>query len=88
MSFISNIKHKRARAQAKKDADRAGAFWLPCTLCEEPFSGIELQQMADCGLSQFVDHQDYPGYGQGICPTCTLAGKGDPKFLPVALDGE
>lgn len=52
-----------------------GYFWVPCPLCGVYFGGHELRDRP--GLSSTIPHPSgQPGRGKGICPACTLAGRG------------
>jgi hypothetical protein len=65
------------RFLARAHAALFGYFWLPCPLCGRYFSGAEWKDRK--GLpSSIPDPEREPGSlrGLGICPTCTLAGKG------------
>lgn len=77
-------KEKKAIDKRRKEAREAGAFWLACPLCGQPFGGNEVY--LDSKLSPWIEHQDLEGYGQLICPTCCEAGKGDPKFIQLFVD--
>lgn len=54
-------------------AKTAGYFWLPCPLCGQEFGGHEWRDIA--GKSSTIAG-DEPGKGIGICPDCTVAGRG------------
>lgn len=77
-------KEKKAVDKRRKAAREAGAFWLACPLCDQPFGGNEVY--LDGTKSPWIEHQDLEGYGQLICPTCCAAGKGDQKFIQLFVD--
>lgn len=54
-----------------------GYYWQPCPLCGEMFGGHEWRSYELHGLPGTIPCPDRPeGCGTGICPACTLAGKG------------
>lgn len=54
-------------------------FWLPCTLCGKMFGGHEWKDRK--GLSSVIKTEDCTlGQMRGICPDCTLAGKGHDRW--------
>lgn len=61
-----------------------GWFWLPCPLCGEHFGGHEWMTRSDLVASIPAPEQG-PGISTGICPTCTLAGRGVP--IEWRIDG-
>lgn len=66
-----------SRIKARAYARHNGYFWLPCPLCGEHFGGHEW--LRDTAALSATINTDTPGIFQGICPKCTLAGKGDKK---------
>lgn len=52
----------------------AGYFWLPCPLCGEYFGGHEWRWRD--GKASIPDPAGQPYRSIGICPSCTLAGRG------------
>lgn len=52
----------------------AGYFWLPCPLCGAYFGGHEWRDRK--GLPAHIPKPGHPGISVGICPKCTLAGRG------------
>jgi len=48
-----------------------GYFWLPCPLCLKPFGGHEWGDRNGLPAQALID-----GELVGICPDCTLAGRG------------
>jgi hypothetical protein len=61
-----------------------GRSWSPCPLCGKPSGGHEWKERN--GLSATITVEEHPGgrSGRGICPTCTLAGLGDPRWTASA----
>lgn len=56
-------------------AELFGYFWLPCPLCGEYSGGHEWYDRP--GLPSTIPNPEGGrGSGKGICPTCTLAGRG------------
>ncbi len=56
-----------------------GYAWLPCPVCKREFGGHEWKDRK--GLSSVVKVEgDRSGMFRGICPDCTLAGKGDERW--------
>jgi hypothetical protein len=51
-----------------------GYFWLPCRLCGRYSGGHEWRDRR--GLSSDIADPEHAGTRLGICPTCTLAGRG------------
>lgn len=56
-------------------ANRNGYFWLPCPLCGKHFGGHEWKDRKG-KPSSIPTPERGRGTGKGICPDCTLAGKG------------
>lgn len=52
----------------------AGCFWSSCPLCDRYFGGHEWRDIED--KSSWIPAKGQPGYGMGICPGCTRAGRG------------
>lgn len=70
----------RARRQAY--AREHGYFWLPCPLCGEQFGGHEWG--GPPGYEHTIPDPDDPMLGHGICPACTMAGRGNEAWgIPV-----
>lgn len=54
-----------------------GYFWLPCPVCGTEFGGHEWKDRD--GKPSSIPDPDYPvgtGHGRGICPACTIEGRG------------
>lgn len=68
-------------------AEFFGYFWLPCPLCGEMFAGFEWKNY-DGKLSIIPDGTGRQGAYAGICPNCTVAGKGSYGDLAGFADGE
>lgn len=62
-----------------------GYFWKPCPLCQQPFGGHEWR-----GRDGKPSGIPKPGaeYGTfiGICPACTLAGRGVAFGFPMEIE--
>lgn len=52
-------------------ANLFGYFWLPCRLCSKPFGGHEWRDRDGLSGSIVTDDGTF-----GICPQCTVAGRG------------
>lgn len=73
------------RAMNRAIARAGGYFWLPCPLCGQEFGGHEWRDIN--GKRSSIPSPDGPqGMSTGICPDCTIAGRGydDPLFLAKA----
>lgn len=71
--------HRRgrfARGMARRAAIAVGAFWLPCPLCGEPCGGHEWGDV-DGKSSVIYRDPERPTVGTGICPFCTIEGRGE-----------
>lgn len=67
----------RERVKACGQANAGGLFWLPCPLCGLEFGGHEWMIRNPDHASSVHLPEDEPGIYAGICPFCTLAGRGD-----------
>lgn len=69
------------RAQACGTARGGGWFWLPCPLCGLEFGGQESMRGSDEKPSAVHMDGQPPDTARGICPFCTMAGRGaDPRW--------
>lgn len=64
----------RLRRIHERYAQTHGYFWLPCPLCGKPFGGHEWRRAA--GRPDSVPNPMEPTQYVGICPRCTVAGRG------------
>jgi hypothetical protein len=71
----------RLRALNHLRAWCGGYFWLPCPLCGQEFGGHEWKAAPGKSATITITADS----GKGICPDCTRAGRGDPKWLPLEL---
>jgi hypothetical protein len=67
----------RERVMACNVAASHGWFWLPCPLCGLEFGGQEWMTRNPDHASSVHLPEDEPDVSAGICPFCTLAGRGD-----------
>ena len=64
-----------ATVEARKAyADGHGYFWLPCPLCGAESGGHEWFDRN--GQASMIPTEQGPGHAQGICPACTIGGRG------------
>lgn len=61
---------------ARISAWLGGYFWLPCRLCGRYSGGHELKDRNGLSSSIWEERTGPVRLGHGICPWCTLAGKG------------
>ena len=66
----------RERVLAASAASAGGYFWLPCPLCGLEFGGHEWLRGTAQNPSSIRLPGDAPGASTGICPFCTMAGRG------------
>lgn len=64
------------REKNRRIASRGGYFWLPCPLCGQMFGGHEWMVDQNKYVPTIPDPNGPVGAGIGICPDCTVAGKG------------
>lgn len=61
-------------------AHLGGYFWLPCPFCGKHFGGHEWKDID--GKCSSIPTNGY-GSGKGICPDCTVAGRGYYDFSGI-----
>lgn len=66
--------YEQWREQCHRWAVQLGAFWLPCPVCGEHFSGLEHRDGRNGEPSSV--YLGSTNTSQGICPKCTDAGLG------------
>lgn len=86
--FLAAAIPYRLRRAHKAIALALGYFWLPCSLCGEPYGGHEWRDIG--GNPSYVWlRQEGPGVrSKGICPKCTKAGLGVAHPRPGEYPGE
>lgn len=71
----------RERAMARNVAAAGYFFWRPCPLCGLEFGGQEWVRGSEDKPASIHMPGDSPQIGTGICPFCTMAGRGaDPRW--------
>lgn len=71
----STYEFRMGRARASARAKEEGWFFLPCQLCGTYYAGFEWAHFPDV-CSSVPESRDNPNTGRGICPWCTVAGRG------------